>query len=350
MTSLDTGLPSFTFSTDELPSTERFDAWRDVISPVFDLELLDRRAPRACRAGVHVVHLGQLLVSRISLAGAGQRGVRAARKIRRDSLDHYVVEVYTGGGCAGEVASGAFDLAAGGVGILDLGQPLAVESTLSESVAVTIPRALLDKRLPDAARLHGTVLRGAAASLLGDYIWSLYRHLPHLSASEAAQLSTSTLSMIVACLTPSSVRLAQAQGPVDSVLLERAQRFIGRNLESPDLSVARICAALRVSRSHLYRAFEGLGGVAAYVQSCRLSSARAALLDPADIRPVSALAYDHGFVSAAHFSRAFRHHFGITPSDAREQGRAEVIHGGAAATSHGTAIESWLRELGPADR
>lgn len=350
MTSPDTGLPSYTFSTDDLPSGERFDAWRELISPVFDLELLDQKAPRACAADVDVVHLGELLISRIRLGGIGQRGVRAARKIRRDSLDHYVVEVYTDGSCVGEVGSGAFDLAVGGVGILDLGQPLAVQSTFSESVTITIPRALLDRRLPDAARLHGTVLRDGIGSLLGEYVRSLYSHLPYLSANEAARVSHATVSMIAACLAPVSANLARAQGPVGSVLLERAKRYIGRNLESPDLSVERICATLRVSRSHLYRAFERHGGVAGYIQACRLSSARAALLDPVDRRHISALAYDHGFASAAHFSRAFRQQFGLSPSDARARGRAEATQGDAGVSPSGGAIEDWLRTLGPADR
>lgn len=350
MTSPDTGLPSLTFSTDDLPSAERFDAWRELISPVFDLELLDQGASRACAADVDMVHLGELLISRIRLGGIGQRGVRAARKIRRDFLDHYVVEVYVDGSCVGEAGGGAFDLAVGGVGILDLGQPLAMQSTLSESVAITIPRAILDRRLPDAARLHGTVLRDGIGSLLGEYVCSLYRHLPHLSATEAARVSHATLSMIAACLAPVSANLARAQGPVGAVLLERAKRYIGQNLESSDLSVEQICAALRISRSHLYRAFELHGGVAGYILACRLSAARAALLDPADGRRVSALAYDHGFASAAHFSRAFRQHFGLTPSEARERGRAGAMHGDAGVSSSGAAIEDWLRELGPVDR
>src|SRR5690606_10519635 len=136
------------------------------------------------------------------------------------------------------------------------------------------------------------------------YVCSLYRHLPHLSAAEADRVSQATISMIVACLAPSPDDAARAQGPVDTVLLKRAQRYIGLNFGSSDLTVAQICAALRVSRSHLYRAFEPQGGVAGYIQACRLSHARAALLDPTDIRHISALAYDHGFASAAHFSRA----------------------------------------------
>ena len=348
MTSPDTGLPSLTFSTDDLPSGERFDAWREMISPVFDLELLDQRSPPTCTADMALVHLGELLISRIRLAGLGQRGVRAARKIRCDSLDHYVIEVYTGGGCTGEAGAGGFDLATGGVGILDLGQPLAVQSAHSESVAITIPRALLDSRVPDAARQHGTVLRNGVGSLLGEYVCSLYRHLPHLSAAEADRVSQATISMIAACLAPSRGNAARAQGPVDSVLLERAKRYIGQNFSSSDLTVERICAALRVSRSHLYRAFEPQGGVAGYIQACRLSNARAALLDPTDIRHISALAYDHGFASAAHFSRAFRRHFGLTPSDAREHGKAIGPQPGDG-LSRAAAVEGWLRDLGPAD-
>lgn len=348
MTPPDSGLPSLTFSTDDLPSGERFGAWREMISPVFDLEVLDPRSPTACAADMAVVHLGELLISRISLAGTGQRGVRTAQKIRRDSLDHYVIEVYTGGGCAGEAGARGFDLAAGGVGILDLAQPLAVQSALSESVAVTIPRALLDTRVPDAARRHGTVLRNGVGSLLGQYLRSLYRHLPYLSAAEAERVSEATLSMIAACLAPSPGNAARAQGPVDAVLLERAKRYIAQNFSSPDLTVERICAALRVSRSHLYRAFEPLGGVAGYIQACRLSKAHAALLDPADIRRISALAYDHGFASAAHFSRAFRRHFGLTPGDARERGRPAAAQPGNG-PSCAAAVETWLRDLGPTD-
>jgi AraC-like DNA-binding protein len=348
-------LPSLAFSTGDLPAEERLDAWRDLISPVLDIEVLEQPSPRPCRADMAVVHLGQLLVSRISLAGIDQRGVRAPRKIRRDALDHYVVEVYRGGGCTGEIGGGAFDLSPGGVGIMDLGQPLAVRSALSDSVALNIPRALLDRHVPDAARLHGTVLRGGLGDLLGDYILSLYRHLPRLSANEAARVSQATVSMIAACLAPSADNLARARGPVDSVLLERAKRFISRNLASPDLSVGRICAVLRVSRSHLYRAFEPQGGVAGYIQGRRLANVRAALLDSADGRRISALAYDHGFTSAAHFSRAFRQRFGLTPSDARQRARertgerAGAMHAAAGVASSGGAIGNWLRNLAPAD-
>lgn len=339
-------LPSLVFSTDDLPAKERFDAWRDAIAPVFDVEPADRHAPRDCRAELSAFHLGDMLVGRISLSGVNHRGIRSARKIRRDPLDHYVVEIYTGGGCVGE-AGGDFALTPGSVGIMDLGQPAAVQSALSESISVTIPRDLLDRRVADAARLHGTVLRGATGGLLGDYILSLHRHLPRLAAQEAARVSHATLEMIAACLAPSADNMAQARGPADAVLLERAKRYIARNLTSSDLSVGQICAALRVSRSHLYRAFEREGGVAAYIQARRLASIHAALRDPADRRHISELAYDHGFASPAHFSRAFRQHFGLAPSEVRELARTQG-QPGPTRPGDDRAVESWLRQLGAA--
>jgi len=98
--------------------------------------------------------------------------------------------------------------------------------------------------------------------------------------------------------------------------------------ESRQLSAQHICAVLGVSRSRLYRLFEPLGGVAQYIQSRRLAKIRAALLDPRDRRLISDLAYTHGFVSAAHFSRCFRRHFGCAPGDIRGgagAGRREVL-------------------------
>ena len=72
-----------------------------------------------------------------------------------------------------------------------------------------------------------------------------------------------------------------------------------------------------LSRSTLYRLFESVGGVAAYIQRERLRAARDALCSPDNIRPIHAIAEACGFADASVFSRAFRHAFGCSPRDAR---------------------------------
>ena len=75
-----------------------------------------------------------------------------------------------------------------------------------------------------------------------------------------------------------------------------------------------------LSRSALFRAFEPLGGVSAYLWSRRLSAVRLALRDATDARPIAELGYAHGFTSSAHLSRAFRREFGQSPREWRRSG------------------------------
>jgi AraC-like DNA-binding protein len=149
--------------------------------------------------------------------------------------------------------------------------------------------------------------------------------------------------MVAACLAPSAERLRQASPSLGSVLWTRAERFIEARLADPDLSAEQICAALRVSRSHLYRLFERCGGIANFIQARRIDKIHTALLDPLEARRISDLAYDYGFVSAAHFSRCFRRHLGYSPSEARA---SKSLSNGASSTdelrSSDRIFEAWL--------
>ena len=93
-------------------------------------------------------------------------------------------------------------------------------------------------------------------------------------------------------------------------------RFISRHLLAPDLNVATIARACAVSRATLYRAFDNHGGVAAQIQRMRLDRAREALRSRFNGVPtITGIAFDYGFSSQGHFSRAYRARFGYSPSD-----------------------------------
>jgi AraC-like DNA-binding protein len=95
-------------------------------------------------------------------------------------------------------------------------------------------------------------------------------------------------------------------------------RIIRENIGSARLDARRICALTGLSRSALYRLFEGESGVAAHVRAIRLGLVMDDLLDPAlRDEPISAIAERRGFHCAASFNRTFRRAFGRTPSEAR---------------------------------
>jgi len=98
-----------------------------------------------------------------------------------------------------------------------------------------------------------------------------------------------------------------------------ASRLIEERLLDPALDAAGLMQALRLSRSSLYRAFQPVGGVNAYIRRRRLEHARDVLARRTGPRPtVGEVAQSHGFASDSHFSRAFRKAFGHSPGARRD--------------------------------
>jgi signal transduction histidine kinase/DNA-binding response OmpR family regulator len=89
------------------------------------------------------------------------------------------------------------------------------------------------------------------------------------------------------------------------------------NLTKTDLSVEDVARALGISRMQLYRKVKAvLGtGVTDFIQSLRLTKARALLLD--EQRTVADVAYELGFSSPSYFSTSFRARYRLSPSEFR---------------------------------
>jgi AraC-like DNA-binding protein len=97
--------------------------------------------------------------------------------------------------------------------------------------------------------------------------------------------------------------------------LFRAKNYIARHLGDDELDAFAIAAATHVSVKHLQRLFNRDGvPTMRYVWQARLERAER-LLRASTVRPVSVqeIAYRCGFRSPAHFSRAFKERFGVSP-------------------------------------
>jgi AraC family transcriptional regulator, positive regulator of tynA and feaB len=100
-------------------------------------------------------------------------------------------------------------------------------------------------------------------------------------------------------------------------LLREARRYIAEHLSDPDLGPASIARAHAVSVRTLHEVFEAAGeSVSALIRRQRLRRAYADLSRSADDQVIT-IALRWGFQSASHFSRAFRHEFGVSPRDVR---------------------------------
>lgn len=296
------------FSTRSVPPEERHDYYRREV-----LVALDSRDPEpgftanitSLRLGPHAFYVTET---------GGHTVFRTAEMIAADGLDAYIVQFNIAGSLTGDFDGVPFSAGPGEVCICDLSRPMVMPSTSVKVLTTFLPRAHVEAVAPGVA-LHGMVLDGNRAGLLIEHLTAVTRWFPRLLPETLPGITRATTELLGACLAMEASRadFGQRESPV----LMRAKAYVEANLLEPSLNPARISEALGVSRSTLYRLFEPLGGVTAYIWERRLHLARAALLDPKRARRISEIAFQCGFSSEAHFSRSFRKAFNIRPSDLR---------------------------------
>ncbi len=98
-------------------------------------------------------------------------------------------------------------------------------------------------------------------------------------------------------------------------LFEKAKAVVEENMSDPDFNNSVFIREMAVCKTVLYEKLKALTGqtISEFIESVRLKQAMYLLSYPT--LSVSDIAYDTGFKSPALFSRSFKKHFGITPSE-----------------------------------
>ncbi|MFO8002146.1 MAG: two-component regulator propeller domain-containing protein [Marinilabilia sp.] len=111
---------------------------------------------------------------------------------------------------------------------------------------------------------------------------------------------------------------------LDEKFMQKAARYVEKNLADTELSVEKFSREMGVSRGHLYNKIVALTGKTptAFIRIMRLK--RAAQLLGKSQQTVSEIAYQVGFNDPKYFSRYFKEEYGVTPSEyARRVMRSE---------------------------
>ncbi|WP_067246481.1 AraC-like ligand-binding domain-containing protein [Microbacterium resistens] len=188
------------------------------------------------------------------------------------------------------------------------------------TMVVMFPKHLLS--LPPDMVGELTAVRISGQEGLGGmvvpYLRQLATNLDQLAGATGARLAYSALDLVSTVFTR-ELGLDDAAADPHRALMQRIRGHIDRNLASTDLGPSSIAAAHFISTRHLHGLFQEQGTtVSTWIRTRRLEQCRRDLLDPMlSDRPVSAIAARWGFVDAAHFSRAFKTAYGISPSEYR---------------------------------
>jgi len=188
-------------------------------------------------------------------------------------------------------------------------------------LALCVPRERLARYIacPEAAcsLVISSASGGGAlvASYLRDFWYRAERELPPTLAPRFAEIA---LQMVASAY----AGIPGARPDRSSRLIEhrvRIRSYIEEHLREAELTPTAIADALGITPGYLHRLFcDGTESVARYILRRRLEECRRCLGDCMQSgRSVTDIALEHGFNSLPHFSRVFRSHFGITPSELR---------------------------------
>jgi AraC-like DNA-binding protein len=303
-------------STDEMPERDRLDVWR---STIFDtMAITVERMPGAegpYQGRFTARSSGPLLNCRFDADGF--RAVRQSRELAHRRWDGYRIYREASAGVWFRIGNQELTSSPGDIVIADADAMFeAVPISRYSDESWLLPKSMLDPHLPALAKPLSVRLSGrdGVEALAASYLSSLTRCWDSISVPDMAPVADTLARLVgIACG-------AAAEDQPDAVRAGRlieVRRYIDRHLTDPDLSPAKVAAALGISVRALHLLFEPTGSsFSRHVLRRRLEQCRSALLaDPA--RPVIDIAFAWGFGSLSGFYRAFQAAFGVSPGDLR---------------------------------
>ncbi|MPS96364.1 helix-turn-helix domain-containing protein [Comamonas sp.] len=308
-------------STDGLPEKETAPAWQDWMAQLFSGLETDLYGDTCFDGHLSVAYAGDVMLTKLD---AGRhRVVRDGHRLR-DSEAAYLKIVAPWSGHAEVQQCGSKTCVSNGSwAIYDTSQPYVVANPQhTEHLIMMVPKQSIAERGLRLDNLMGRSVGGSAgiARIALQTMRSTYQELDQMTAPlarRAGELLVDMVHLSLQALGGQATAVTQKQA-----LYDRICEHVASHVRDPGLSVDQVAEALNCSRRHLHNAFAGrdqsLGG---FIQQSRLELCMRELHSPALAhRTITEIAVGCGFGSSAHFSRAFKAHVGMSPSEFRALG------------------------------
>ena len=194
---------------------------------------------------------------------------------------------------------------------------------------LNLPRAAIGRLIPNAddAVMRPIPSDSAALRLLIKYAGILQDTVGPLQVELQRSIADHVYDLVVLTVggTRDAIEVAKGRG-IPAARLNAIKSDVERNLVRRDLSIEAICARHGITPRYMRMLFAGEQTTFSdFVTGRRLALALGRLRDPDRTgHTIGAIAYECGFGDLSYFNRAFRRHFGMTPSEARVGGYASL--------------------------
>jgi len=247
--------------------------------------------------------------------------------IADDSIFDFFIHTHLEGSAEIVQGEARFTLEPGALALVAGGTPYSIDYTQKGSrLILRVPHQVFHERVLGrqicefGARVY---TGGGLPRIVINLLASLSEEAEQLSQTGQFTVMESVLELISFLCRSQSGLNGEHRGSAQAARMCKILSYLEENYTDHKLTPAKVAMANAVSIRHLHNLFRQSDmTVCKWIWDRRLKSAREDLIDPSmGNKTISDIAYGKGFNDSAHFSRAFKARFGISPSELRNNMR-----------------------------
>jgi AraC-like DNA-binding protein len=319
-------MPSTQFNTMGTPR-ERLDQWGHLIWDVVGRLDTQVVGDGPFEASAIFGHAGTLQYCQLD--ATPHRVERGQALIARDDRDLIKLVVQQQGRAIFSQGGRDALLEPGQWALYDTRRPYSVTNlTQVRQLVMMVPRTELGLRVGEIGQLTARGFGHSAGvdRMVPAYLTRLFAEINEVQDSARAELGAIAIHLLRMALCESGNK---ADIPtVRETLRFQIQDYVQQNLMNSELCVETVASRFRCSKRNIHKVFSDDGTtLAQFIWRSRLERIHDALGDTRLAnRSVTAIAYQWGFNNAAHFSKAFKAHYGVPPTRYRSDALLNNAH------------------------
>jgi AraC-like DNA-binding protein len=301
-------------STDDVRPREKLGLWQDSLWQLCGRLRSDTQTDGSFWGKIEYASIGDVRIAK--LTASRHRVVRTPNYARRDNDGFLKVALQMKGMSCFEQGGRKVVLSPNEWSIYDTTRPYTVTVPQdTEMLVVMVPRDNLSTQ-----RLHLEDLmvrkfpgRVGMGRLAYQFMISAFDEIPIITPEAEWEIAGAISHLIR--LTMLDASEVQNEVSLREVWRDRIKAYIGAHLRDPELSIDRIAGAMNCTKRYVHKVFQSEGAsVSESILRMRLTRCREDLRNPARSRnSITEIAYSWGFNNPAHFSRAFKDEFNVSP-------------------------------------
>ena len=191
-------------------------------------------------------------------------------------------------------------------------------------LVLKLPESALQSRLGNASRYCAKEYDASTgvSRVFVEYVQMVVSHCSTAQPVALSLMGTQIIDLLALALDQAANAAQSDIGAVRSAHVARVEAFVRQHLFDAELSPQRIAQACGISLRYLHEIFRGSGyTLSEMIRLRRLQAAYEQLSAAGPLTSIAQVAYGAGFGDQAQFSRLFRNHYGLSPSELIRQRR-----------------------------